>query len=66
MPAYGQEDTDWAGRARLDDSSWLAVATEITTSPTQVVLAPVMHRDGWVNEIAAQRSPGDIFRPTVT
>jgi hypothetical protein len=27
------------GRARLDDSSWPAVAIEITTSPTQVALA---------------------------
>jgi alpha-glucosidase len=39
VPAYGQVDTDWAGRARLDDSSWPAVAIEITTSPTQVALA---------------------------
>jgi alpha-glucosidase len=39
VPAYGREDTDWAGRARLDDSSWPAVAVEITTSPTQVALA---------------------------
>ena len=37
--AYGQEDTDWAGRERLDDSAWPAVATEITTSPTHVALA---------------------------
>ena len=39
VPAHGESDTDWAGRARLDDSSWPAVATEITASPTQVALA---------------------------
>jgi alpha-glucosidase len=39
VPAFGQEDTDWAGRARLDDSSWPAVATKITASPTHVALA---------------------------
>ena len=22
VPAYGAEDTEWAGRARLDDTSW--------------------------------------------
>src|SRR5271166_3291837 len=38
VPAFGQEDTDWAGRARLDDSSWPAVAPEITASPTHVAL----------------------------
>ncbi len=38
VPAYGEADTDWAGRARLDDSSWPAVATEIAASPTQVTL----------------------------
>uniref|UniRef100_UPI003F95D67B TIM-barrel domain-containing protein n=1 Tax=Roseiarcus sp. TaxID=1969460 RepID=UPI003F95D67B len=39
VPAFGEADTDWAGRARLDDSSWPAVATEITTSPTHVAMA---------------------------
>jgi alpha-glucosidase len=39
VPAHGEEDTDWAGRARLDDSSWPAVTTEITASPTHVALA---------------------------
>ncbi len=39
VPAFGEGDTDWAGRARLDDSSWPAVATEITASPTHVSLA---------------------------
>src|SRR5580692_2156425 len=39
VPAFGQEDTDWAGRARLDDSSWPAVATKVTASPTHVALA---------------------------
>ena len=38
VPAHGEADTDWAGRARLDDSSWPAVATEITASPTEVTL----------------------------
>jgi hypothetical protein len=35
VPAYGQEDTDWSGRARLDDSSWPSVATDITASRPQ-------------------------------
>ena len=39
VPAYGEADTDWTGRARLDDDSWPAVATEIAASPTHVVLA---------------------------
>ena len=39
VPAYGEGDTDWAGRARLDDSAWPAVATEIAASPARVVLA---------------------------
>jgi alpha-glucosidase len=39
VPAFGREDTDWAGRDRLDDSSWPAVAIEITASSTQVALA---------------------------
>ena len=39
VPAYGREDTDWSGRARLDDSSWPAVATEITASPAKVAMA---------------------------
>ncbi len=39
VPAFGQEDTDWGGRARLDDASWPAVATEIAASSTEVVLA---------------------------
>jgi len=39
VPAFGEADTDWEGRARLDDSSWPAVATEITASPTHVALA---------------------------
>ena len=39
VPAFGQEDTDWAGRPRLDNSSWPTVATEIMASPTHVVLA---------------------------
>ena len=39
VPAFGQADTDWAGRSRLDDNSWPAVATEITVSPTHVALA---------------------------
>ena len=39
VPAFGREDTDWAGRARLDDSSWPAVATEISASSTHVSLA---------------------------
>jgi alpha-glucosidase len=39
VPAFGADDTDWAGRARLDDRSWPAVATEITASSTQVMLA---------------------------
>jgi alpha-glucosidase len=38
VPAFGEADTDWAGRARLDDSSWPAVATKITASPTHVAL----------------------------
>ena len=32
VPAFEEGDTDWAGRARLDDSSWPAVATKITAS----------------------------------
>jgi alpha-glucosidase len=39
VPAFGETDTDWAGRARLDDSSWPAVETKITASPTHVSLA---------------------------
>ena len=39
VPAFGEADTDWAGRARLEDNSWPAVATEITVSPTHVALA---------------------------
>ena len=39
VPAYGADDSDWAGRERLDDSSWPAVATEITASPMHVALA---------------------------
>src|SRR5580704_6872123 len=39
VPAFGQGDTEWAGRARLDDSSWPAVATEFTASPNHVALA---------------------------
>jgi hypothetical protein len=39
VPAYGQEDTDWSGRARLDDSSWPSVATDITASPAKVAMA---------------------------
>ena len=39
VPAYGGEDTDWSGRARLDDSSWPAIATEITASPAKVAMA---------------------------
>ena len=39
VPAYGQDDTDWAGRDRLDDSSWPAVPTEIAATPAQVSLA---------------------------
>jgi alpha-glucosidase len=39
VPAYGGEDTDWSGRARLDDSSWPAAATEITASPAKVAMA---------------------------
>ena len=38
VPAFGEGDTEWAGRARLDDSSWPAVATEITASPARVEL----------------------------
>ena len=34
VSAFGEDDTGWAGRARLDDSSWPAVATEITASST--------------------------------
>ena len=39
VPAFGEADTDWAGRARLDDSSWPAVATEIAASPSHIALA---------------------------
>jgi alpha-glucosidase len=39
VPAFGQEDTDWAGRERLDDSSWPAVATKITASLIHVAAA---------------------------
>ena len=39
VPAFEEGDTDWAGRARLDDSSWSAVATKITASPRHVALA---------------------------
>ena len=39
VPAFGEDDTDWAGRDRLDDSSWPAVATEITASHTHLELA---------------------------
>jgi alpha-glucosidase len=38
VPAFGREDTDWAGRDRLDDSSWPAVAIEIAASSTKVAL----------------------------
>jgi alpha-glucosidase len=38
VPAFGKADTDWAGRARLDDSSRPTVATDITASPTEVAL----------------------------
>ena len=38
VPAFAEADTDWVGRARLDDSSWPTVATEITASPTRVEL----------------------------
>ena len=38
VPAFAEADTDWVGRARLDDSSWPTVATEITASPARVEL----------------------------
>jgi alpha-glucosidase len=39
VPAYGEGDTEWAGRARLDDSSWPAVPADVAASPTGVTLA---------------------------
>ena len=39
VPAHGQDDTDWSGRDRLDDSSWPAAATEVAASPSHVALA---------------------------
>ena len=39
VPAYGQSDTPWAGRDRLDDSSWPAVPVEIKATDDEVVLA---------------------------
>ena len=32
VPPYGREDTEWAGRARLDDLSWPAIPIEITAT----------------------------------
>lgn len=39
VPAHGEDDTDWAGRDRLDDSSWPTVPTAIAASPARVALA---------------------------
>ena len=39
VPAYGQSDTDWAGRLRLDDSSWPATPVDIAVKDDEAVLA---------------------------
>src|ERR1700690_949529 len=36
VPAYGESDTPWAGRARLDDSSWPAVPLELTATEAEL------------------------------
>ena len=48
VPAFGSDDTDWAGRVRLNDSSWPAVATEIAATPRLCLdrdARPASHRD---------------------
>ena len=35
VPARGESDTPWAGRARLDDSSWPAVPVELTATEAE-------------------------------
>ena len=39
VPACGESDTPWAGRARLDDSSWPAVPVELTATEAELSLA---------------------------
>ncbi len=39
VPAYGAADVEWAGRPRLDDSSWPAAALEIEATDDAVSLA---------------------------
>jgi alpha-glucosidase len=39
VPAFGETDTGWAGRDRLDDSSWPPVASKIAASSDHVALA---------------------------
>jgi alpha-glucosidase len=38
VPPYGREDTEWAGRARLDDHSWPAIPVEITMTEDEATL----------------------------
>src|SRR5271168_2572583 len=39
VPACGESDTPWAGRARLDDKSWPAVPVELTATEAELSLA---------------------------
>jgi alpha-glucosidase len=39
VPAYGTDDTEWAGRLRLDDASWPPAPVEIEASEAAVSLA---------------------------
>src|ERR1700722_3238987 len=38
VPACGESDTPWAGRTRLDDSSWPAVPLELTATEAELSL----------------------------
>ena len=39
VPARSEPDTPWAGRARLDDSSWPAIPVELTATEAELTLA---------------------------
>ena len=39
VPARGEPDTPWAGRARLDDSSWPVIPVELTATEAKLSLA---------------------------
>jgi alpha-glucosidase len=38
VPAHGDSDADWAGRARLDDSSWPTIPFEVAVTEAQLDL----------------------------